>query len=137
MARRHPRDALPKRRSTRTPLALGIIAVPRKPRASYGGWRGLYDGVAHLNGPVRSYIPGQPPRTLPRYADAYLRRQVFSRDKGQCQYCASDVTYNACNIDHVQPYPWGQTVLSNLVVSCQDCNALKARQHIPKALRPI
>ncbi len=73
----------------------------------------------------------------PRMAFSALRDFVYIRDAGQCQYCGALVSYNDCNIDHVVPWPHGQTEGSNLVVACKPCNKLKGRAVIPLELRPI
>lgn len=61
-------------------------------------------------------------------AEAY-RRLVVARAGGSCEYCrllqdASGVTFH---IEHVLPRSMGgQTVLSNLALSCLGCNLSKA-----------
>ena len=74
---------------------------------------------------------------MKRYADHKLRWRVYSRDRGQCQYCGEDVSFEDCNIDHVVPWPKGLTVFKNLVVACKPCNKLKLAQRIPNKLQPI
>lgn len=73
---------------------------------------------------------------MPRYATQAMRWEVWIRDAGQCQYCGIEVSYAACNIDHVVPWPKGKTVVDNLVVACHPCNKLKFTQIIPTRLRP-
>ena len=43
----------------------------------------------------------------PRYASGELRRSVYERDAGQCQYCGIELTYETCQLDHVVPWPKG------------------------------
>jgi len=74
---------------------------------------------------------------MQRYADHKLRWRVYSRDRGQCQYCGEQVTFDACNIDHVVPWPTGLTVFKNLVVACRTCNKAKGGAHIPLKLAPV
>jgi 5-methylcytosine-specific restriction endonuclease McrA len=74
--------------------------------------------------------------TMKRYADHQLRWRVYSRDRGQCQYCGIEVSFEECNIDHVVPWPKGLTVFSNLVVACRGCNKLKGGVRIPNKLLP-
>jgi len=72
-----------------------------------------------------------------RYANPKIRRLVYDRDKGQCQHCGRDVSYDDCNIDHV--WPWkhhGRTVPHNLVVSCRECNKAKGNQRIGLDAKP-
>ncbi len=77
-----------------------------------------------------------PPRE-PRYALGALRRAVFNRDAGQCQYCGRVLTWEGAVFDHVVPWPAGKTEIGNLVVACPQCNKLKMRQTIPTKLRPL
>ena len=71
------------------------------------------------------------------YASFYLRKRIYNRDAGQCQYCGSEVAIEDCNIDHVIPRSHqGITTRKNLVVACQPCNKLKDSQLIPEELRP-
>lgn len=72
-----------------------------------------------------------------RFATPQMRKDVFQRDAGQCQYCGKELEYNTCVIDHVIPWPEGMTVVDNLVVACPKCNEIKLRQFIPINLRPI
>ena len=72
-----------------------------------------------------------------RYANSDLRRTVYDRDKGQCQYCGRDVSYEDCNMDHI--WPWkrnGVTAPHNLVVCCQECNKAKGNQRIGLDAKP-
>ena len=73
-----------------------------------------------------------------RYAPFFLRKKVYERDAGQCQYCGAEVTMDECNIDHVIPYGMcrGMTSKHNLVVVCRNCNELKGGQLIPEELCP-
>lgn len=62
-----------------------------------------------------------------RYAPSWLRKQVLERDAYACRYCKRPVTNATANIDHVKPWPYGMTELSNLVTCCRDCNRDKGR----------
>ena len=64
---------------------------------------------------------------LPRYATPAQRREVYDRDRGICQYCKRRVSFQACNIDHLIPWPKGQTLNHNLVTACRGCNRAKGR----------
>jgi 5-methylcytosine-specific restriction endonuclease McrA len=51
---------------------------------------------------------------------AKLKRQIFIRDNGICQYCGS----KAVNADHIIPRSrGGEDSLENLVACCRSCNA--------------
>ena len=89
-----------------------------------------------LSGPVYSRMPGQERRKV-KTPDPTMRRRVFDRDAGQCQYCGVLVAFNRAHIDHVHPwYHGGETELRNLVTSCRDCNMRKSTQRIPGGLKP-
>lgn len=54
-----------------------------------------------------------------------LRRLVFTRASGCCEYCASQARYSTHSfaIEHIVPkHRSGKTVLENLALACQGCN---------------
>lgn len=56
----------------------------------------------------------------------FSRRQIFKRDKNQCQYCGCRPGTNLLNIDHVTPRSMGGlTNWENCVISCLKCNSRK------------
>jgi 5-methylcytosine-specific restriction endonuclease McrA len=56
----------------------------------------------------------------------YDREFVYERDEGRCFYCHCDVTRSTAHLDHVLPSArGGQSVISNLVLSCSKCNVHK------------
>ena len=67
-----------------------------------------------------------------------LRRRVFVRAGGCCEYCWSQARYSTHSyaVEHIIPkHRRGKTVLENLAFSCQGCNNHK---HIKiKARDPI
>ena len=71
------------------------------------------------------------------------RRNLFARDKNQCQYCGGHFTTSELSIDHVQPRSQGgPDTWENLVCACVRCNAKKggrtpeqARMHLIR--RPV
>ena len=72
-----------------------------------------------------------------RYATHTMRKRIYKRDAGQCQYCGVEVSIQQCNFDHVIPFSrGGSTNQMNLVVCCRGCNELKYIQVIPEELRP-
>ncbi len=56
----------------------------------------------------------------------FSRENVFSRDKGRCQYCKSAVSRSEFTYDHVTPRAQGgETRWENVVVCCTACNQRK------------
>lgn len=70
---------------------------------------------------------------LLRYAGGKRRRgvrfskdNVYTRDKGRCQYCGEGLTRRTATLDHVLPRSrGGKTVWTNVVVACMPCNQEK------------
>lgn len=62
-----------------------------------------------------------------------MRRYVYDRDRGLCHYCRPPrhVSYDMCNIDHIDPWPFGETDPDNLVVACPNCNRTKGMARLP------
>ena len=57
----------------------------------------------------------------------FSRENVYARDKGRCQYCATPVPRHEATYDHVLPRAaGGKTEWSNIVICCYDCNQKKA-----------
>ena len=57
----------------------------------------------------------------------FSRYNVYSRDKGCCQYCRNKVSRNSFTYDHVVPRVLGgKTEWTNVVVCCIGCNQRKA-----------
>lgn len=56
----------------------------------------------------------------------FSKENVFTRDKGRCQYCGDRISRYAATYDHVVPRTQGgQTRWDNIVISCRDCNQKK------------
>lgn len=56
----------------------------------------------------------------------FSRENVYTRDKGKCQYCGCKVTRAEITYDHVVPRTaGGKTCWENVVISCQPCNQKK------------
>jgi 5-methylcytosine-specific restriction endonuclease McrA len=54
---------------------------------------------------------------------ALNKKNLYSRDGGQCQYCAKHVGITSGTIDHVHPRSrGGKNVWENVVLACGDCN---------------
>jgi len=57
------------------------------------------------------------------------RKNVFERDKYQCQYCGKRLASEELNLDHVIPRHYGgKTTWENIVCSCVKCNSIKANR---------
>jgi len=57
------------------------------------------------------------------------RKNVFERDKYQCQYCGKRRPSEELNLDHVIPRHYGgKTTWENIVCSCVKCNSRKANR---------
>ncbi len=57
-----------------------------------------------------------------------LKKSVFNRAKGLCEYCKSpaNISSQAFVMDHIIPKSkGGETTLENLALSCQGCNNYK------------
>lgn len=56
----------------------------------------------------------------------FSRENVYTRDKGKCQYCGCDVKRMEITYDHVLPRAQGgKTQWENVVISCFPCNQRK------------
>jgi 5-methylcytosine-specific restriction endonuclease McrA len=63
---------------------------------------------------------------LPRQTVKLNRRNLFARDRNQCQYCGNHFPTSELSIDHVHPRSQGGgDSWSNLVCACVRCNARK------------
>lgn len=59
----------------------------------------------------------------------FSRENVFTRDKGRCQYCGVVCPRSDFTFDHVIPRAAGGTTRwENVVVACLDCNQRKANR---------
>lgn len=60
-----------------------------------------------------------------------LRFEVFKRDKFTCQYCGRSAPEVILHADHIQPVSKdGETDITNLITSCQDCNLGKGDREL-------
>ncbi len=62
------------------------------------------------------------------YVPVALRKFVFDRAQGHCEYCHSQAKFavDPLVIDHVYPVSrGGKTIAENLALSCQTCNNCK------------
>ncbi len=63
--------------------------------------------------------------------NARLRRQVFERAKGQCEYCRSQALYTTetFEIEHILPLALGgETVQDNIAPACSGCSGRKSHK---------
>lgn len=64
---------------------------------------------------------------LPTKAVTFSRRNIFKRDRFQCQYCSVNPSSEELTIDHVTPRAQGGvSSWTNCVLACVDCNKRKA-----------
>ncbi len=64
---------------------------------------------------------------LPMRAVTFSRRNIFKRDRFQCQYCGVNPGGEELTIDHVVPRAQGGvSSWTNCVLACIDCNKRKA-----------
>lgn len=53
----------------------------------------------------------------------FSRENVYTRDRGTCQYCAKKVARPEATYDHVVPRCFGgETNWENIVIACLECN---------------
>ena len=63
---------------------------------------------------------------LPKRQVRFSRKNIFERDKWQCQYCGKKPNKSDLNLDHVTPRArGGKTTWDNIVASCFTCNGKK------------
>ena len=63
---------------------------------------------------------------LPRSDVKFNRRNIFARDRNNCQYCGKRYPTSELSLDHVIPRSMGgKSVWTNIVCACTDCNVKK------------
>jgi len=66
------------------------------------------------------------------------RRNIYMRDKGDCQYCGKHCSTQDFQIEHVTPRcQGGTTIWNNVVVACQRCNKNKDGRTPEQAGMPL
>lgn len=56
----------------------------------------------------------------------FSRDNIYARDGGRCQYCATPLTRREATYDHVVPRSRGGLVSwTNIVIACRSCNQIK------------
>lgn len=59
----------------------------------------------------------------------FSRENVYTRDKGRCQYCSCKVARPEATYDHVLPRAQGgKTEWENIVIACMGCNQKKGNR---------
>jgi 5-methylcytosine-specific restriction endonuclease McrA len=62
---------------------------------------------------------------------ATQRKEVFARARGFCEYCLSPEKFSnsTFEVEHIFPFSkGGETILSNLALSCSSCNKFKSHR---------
>src|SRR6185437_14455285 len=63
---------------------------------------------------------------MPKQTVKFNRRNIFSRDHNQCQYCGKKFPTSELSLDHVVPRSQGGTsTWENIVCACVSCNVKK------------
>jgi len=63
---------------------------------------------------------------LPRREVKFNRRNIFARDRNQCQYCGKRYPTSELSLDHIIPRSLdGSTCWENVVCACVRCNVRK------------
>jgi 5-methylcytosine-specific restriction endonuclease McrA len=68
----------------------------------------------------------------------FSRENVYTRDKGQCQYCSKKLLRDEATYEHVVPRAQGgKTRWDNIVIACIDCNQKKGNRTPEQACMPL
>lgn len=108
------------KRRCRTCSGSGFVGEPSQylptcERISEDRWRVRVPSVIRLVIPV----PHNP-------VIKFSRKNIYARDRGQCQYCGRKVAWSDFQFEHVKPRAQGgKTGWTNIVVSCEPCNLRK------------
>ena len=63
---------------------------------------------------------------LPRSEVKFNRRNIFARDRNDCQYCGKRYRTSELSLDHIIPRSMGgKAVWGNIVCACTKCNVKK------------
>ena len=69
---------------------------------------------------------------VPRFRARFSRKNIFLRDRNQCQYCGEPFDSKDLSLDHVVPISrGGRHSWDNVVCCCVDCNKKKGNR-VPK-----
>lgn len=68
----------------------------------------------------------------------FSRENVYTRDRGKCQYCFKHVARAEATYDHVTPRAaGGKTRWNNIVIACVPCNSAKGNRTPGQARMPL
>lgn len=68
----------------------------------------------------------------------FSKDNVYTRDKGRCQYCSVKMTRKQATLDHVVPRAQGgKTNWTNVVLACTPCNQAKGDRTPEEAGMPL
>ncbi len=67
------------------------------------------------------------------------KRKLFGkRKRRQCFYCGKRLAFHLATVDHVKPLSkGGYDRMSNVVISCGDCNRAKGNKDIMEFLKSL
>lgn len=72
-------------------------------------------------------LPNVQQKDPKRLFDEYQRKAIFRKNKGICQICGRECTWNTFQADHIKAWnKGGATTVENGQVLCQECNARKS-----------
>ena len=72
-------------------------------------------------------LPNVQQKDPQRLFDEYQRKAIFRKNKGICQICGKECTWNTFQADHILAWnKGGATTVENGQVLCQECNAKKS-----------
>ena len=64
----------------------------------------------------------------PKYFIKLNKNTLYTRDRGECQYCSKRISKYESTIDHIIPKSkGGRNTWDNLVLACRECNTVKKR----------
>lgn len=73
-------------------------------------------------------------KLTPNHKPSFSRRNLWLRDKGQCQFCGKKFPSDEMNMDHVIPKSkGGGSTWENIVLSCIPCNQKKDNKTLKEA----
>lgn len=108
----------------------------------FSSWQELSELKADFKEPEEDWIRSvnfeiQAPRVIrllfydrvPRQKLRLNRRNIFARDRNQCQYCGKSYPSSELSFDHVVPRSRnGETTWENIVCACVSCNVRKGNR---------
>jgi len=130
---RHPALVLNADYQPLTCLPLSLWSWQEAMKAVFSGkvtvvdvYPGIYVRAASLSTPLPSVIALNDYTPQHQKIPAFTRRNVFLRDRYQCQYCSKFFRTADLSLDHVHPRCMGgQLNWENTVTSCKKCNGRK------------